>query len=71
MRASDFLPVTLRAGYICYVAGITLFGFRERELAIVTQHRVRFLQFRINPDSAIEDETFALVVRATAFFEVF
>src|SRR5690606_14255824 len=60
-----------RAGDVGHVARVVLFGDGDGHLAGEAELGVGFAQGGVEADAAVEDEAFAVVVRAAAFLEVF
>lgn len=61
----------IRTTLACNVARIFLIIGIERGEAGVALIGLRFVETRINPDALIEDETFAVVMGAATFLEIF
>ena len=59
------------AGFLVGVVGMGEVGGEEGHLAVVAKDGVGFLKLGVDADAFIEDKTFALVVGATGFLEVF
>src|SRR5690606_19743174 len=70
-RAHGLASVAMRTGYSGHVPRIGLVVRIERGLADKTLRGVRFAQRGVHAHPLVENKTFAVVVRAAAFLEIF
>ena len=62
---------TIRTRLAANIARVLLIRLGQRRLAAKTLRGFRLLQARIEADALVEHETFAVVMRAAAFLEIF